>query len=457
MKRILSLIMCLTLVFTGCMLASCADTTMEELWQNVGTVETTSSNAPMTITVYGITDESTTPEAIELVEEALNKISVRKYNTKVDLILYPENVYASQIFSKVKMSVNSYNTKLLDKAKDEEEKEFIKSSNVNYIEYEGKLVEATNLPSDLVTAPLDIFLVYTPDEDSVVLDPESEYYNPILADGGMFDVLYGERALQPLNAKIKSGTYSPLRTSAYNAALSFATRPQYKNENATDVYGIPNNYIYGSYDFLIINEAIADRVYSGADKSVLATSPDALSAAIRELTAIKDQLDVTYIEKTFSSYAEYQAFADTQETFVFGHITGELSLQNLFESNYRYKAYIGKKNGITGARACDSMFCISPSTQNLDRSLDILLLLQTNEDFRNIVQYGVEGTHYQIGHDGNVTLTGGTDAEAKYLMEPKWCGNMFILLPADNMTKEVQMLAENDWKLARQQVKDILG
>jgi hypothetical protein len=160
----------------------------------------------MTITVYGITDESTTPEAIELVEEALNKISVRKYNTKVDLSLYPENVYASQIFSKVKMSVNSYNTKLLDKAKDEEEKEFIKSSNVNYIEYEGKLVEATNLPSDLVTAPLDIFLVYTPDEDSVVLDPESEYYNPILADGGMFDVLYGERALQPLNAKIKSGT-----------------------------------------------------------------------------------------------------------------------------------------------------------------------------------------------------------------------------------------------------------
>ena len=33
----------------------------------------------------------------------------------------------------------------------------------------------------------------------------------------------------------------------------------------------------------------------------------------------------------------------------------------------------------------------------------------------------------------------------------------FILIPSDEMTKEVQMLAENNWKLARQQVKDILG
>lgn len=456
MKRIVSLIMCLTLVFSACVFASCSDTTMQDLYDAASNVETTSSNAPMTITVYGITDESTTPEAIEKVEEALNKISVRKYNTKIDLILYPEEVYAAQIFAKVKMSVNSYNTKLLEKAKDEDEKNFIKESNVNYIDY-PTLVEATNLPSDLVTAPLDIFLVYTPDEDSVVFDEKSEYYNPILADGGMFNTLYMERALQPLNAKIKSGTYSPLRTSAYTQALSFVTRPQYKNENATDVYGIPNNYIYGSYDFVIMNREIVELVYSGADKSDLAKSPDAMSAAIRELTAMKDQLNVTYIEKTFASYAEYQAFADTQETFVFGYITGESSIQNLFESNHRYDAYVAKKNGITPGRACDSMFCISPSTQNLDRSLDVLLLLQTNEDFRNIFQYGVEGTHYQIGHDGNVTLTGGTDAEAKYLMDPKWCGNMFILIPSDEMTKEVQMLAENDWKLGRQQVKDILG
>ena len=456
MKRIVSLIMCLTLVFSACVFTACSDTTIQDLHVAAGTVETTSSNAPMTITIYGITDESTTPEAIEKVEEELNKISVRKYNTQVDLILYPEEVYAAQVFAKVKMAVNSFNTTRLEKAKDEDEKNFYKESNVNYIDYVG-LTEATNLPSDLVTAPLDIFLVYTPDEDSVVFDEKSEYYNPILADGGMFNVLYSERALEPLNAKIKNGTYSPLRTSAYTQALSFVTRPQYRNENATDVYGIPNNYVYGSYDFVIMNREIVDLVYSGADKSDLAKSPDAMSAAVRELTAMKDELNVTYIEKTFASYAEYQAFADTQETFAFGYITGEGSIQNLFESNYRYDAYVAKKNGITPGRACDSMFCISPSTQNLERSLDILLLLQTNEDFRNIFQYGVEGTHYQIGHDGNVTLTGGTDAEAKYLMDPKWCGNMFILTPSDGMTKEVQMLAENNWKLARQQVKEILG
>ena len=64
---------------------------------------------------------------------------------------------------------------------------------------------------------------------------------------------------------------------------------------------------------------------------------------------------------------------------------------------------------------------------------------------------------YQIGHDGNVTLTGGTEAEARYIMDPKWCGNMFLLIPSDNMSKEMQAMAANEWKLARQQVKDILG
>jgi len=459
MKRILSLVMCFMLVLGACVMASCSDNTINELKDKAGQVETTSSNKPMTITVYGITDASTTPEAIEKVEEALNQISVRKYNTKVDLILYPEEVYAAQMFAKIKMAVNSYNTKLLEKAQNndekEEELEFIKQSNVNYIEHEG-LVEATNLPSDLVTAPLDIFLVYTPEDGSPVLDPESEYYNPILADGGMFNVLHKERALQGLNVNIKSGTYSALRTTAYTQAINAVTRPQYKNENSTDIFGIPNNYVYGSYEFLLVNREVVEKVHAGADKSKLAESSTALEAAKAELSAMGD-FGADHLEMTFDSYADYQEFAETKETFAFGYIAGEKSLQALFESNPKYDVYMAKKTEIPQSRFCDSMFCISPATQDIARSLDILLLIQTNEDFRNILQYGVEGTHYQIGHDGTVTLTGGTEAEAKYRMEPKWCGNMFLLIPSDNMSKEMQAMAANDWKLARQQVKEILG
>lgn len=458
MKRIISLILCLAVVVSACMLSSCKEVTMEDLIETMGNPETTSSNLPMEITIYGITDESTTEQAIEKVEEALNTISVRKYNTTINLILYPEEVYAAQMFAKIKMAVNSYNTKLLGSTPAEkyEEIEFIKQSNVNYIEHVG-LKEASNLPSDLVSAPLDIFLVYTPEADSPVFDPESEYYSPILKDGGMFSVLHSERALLGLNSYIKSGTYSALKTIGYTQAVNAVTAPQYKNTDLTDIFAIPNNYLYGGYDFLLVNHEILDQVYSGEDKSYLATSEDARKAAMQELDGRQEELGFTYLEKTFSSYDEYQDFSETNETFLFGYMSGELSIKNLFENNPRYDVYTIEKKVPSNANYCESMFCISPATQDIERSLDILLLLQTNEEFRNIFQYGVEGTHFEVGHDGNVTLTGGTSAESKYLMNPKWCGNMFILTPSDGMSREMQMMAANDWKLAREQVKDILG
>ena len=170
-KRLLALLMCILLALSSFVMSACSESGggLETLAGD-GETKTASSNSPMTISIYSIRGEGTTDEAIELVEKALSTIAIRRYNTTIDLVLIDEEDYASQIFAKVRMSVNSYNTKRLgEKNLTLDDKNKIMASNVDYyydlagqsISYNIK--QSTNLPSELLNGELDIFLVYTPE------------------------------------------------------------------------------------------------------------------------------------------------------------------------------------------------------------------------------------------------------------------------------------------------------
>ena len=78
-KRIISLGLCLVMfamLFAGC-------------GQNKDATNTTTNTGdlPTTINLIGITDKSTTQEAIDFVEEALNKLTQTRYKTKIQLTL----------------------------------------------------------------------------------------------------------------------------------------------------------------------------------------------------------------------------------------------------------------------------------------------------------------------------------------------------------------------------------
>jgi ABC-type glycerol-3-phosphate transport system substrate-binding protein len=86
---LLAFIMAVPMLFTGCSSSNAksgGETTTET------TAPTTSDNA-MTITLYGITGESTTEEAIAKVQDEFNKYTEGKFNTHVILKLYTEDEY----------------------------------------------------------------------------------------------------------------------------------------------------------------------------------------------------------------------------------------------------------------------------------------------------------------------------------------------------------------------------
>ena len=69
MKRIISLVLCLGILAGALLFAGCGEAETPE----------TTETLPATINLLGITEESTTPEAVKAVEDALNKISKNRY------------------------------------------------------------------------------------------------------------------------------------------------------------------------------------------------------------------------------------------------------------------------------------------------------------------------------------------------------------------------------------------
>ncbi len=446
------------------------------------TVEPTTDEYPV-VSIFGIKEKGTTDTAIENVEAALSEISIRKYGVKVNLVLLEEEEYAPVLFSKVATEMGKYNTLVRDKiATDETDKRVLALKDVDYTGYKNfKTTEGINIPSEVTNSNLDIFLVYTPKADSPVLDPDSESYNPVLRNGGMFNILYEQRALFGLTNSL-TNDFAQLKSSAYPEALKAVTRETYEslidtnpNKNAKeDVYGIPNNIVYGGYEFIMFDNEYVSKVWSeNRDKADLyalkdGKDSDALTALVKELNACKANGEIAEdveVKKVFSSYQEFNDYVSNGGKFCVGLITGDISVKDLCAQSGRYEIYTRTVTAVSGVDLYESMFCISPSTRDsggrnnfsdvrLNYALQVLTLLNTDKDFRNIFQYGVRDTHYSLGRDGVVHITG--TAKERYIMDPLYCGNNFIIYPSDRMDEVTLELAKNNWTLGKKQVKEVL-
>ena len=72
-----------------------------------------------------------------------------------------------------------------------------------------------------------------------------------------------------------------------------------------------------------------------------------------------------------------------------------------------------------------SMFAVSSYTSDVNRSMEIITLLNTNETFRNLLQYGIRGVNYDLTEGELATRT----TDNLYVMDINKTGNMFIAYP----------------------------
>ncbi len=468
-RRLISLALCVIMVLSTFILGSC----------DGDPVVPPAEDYPK-ITIYGIKEEGTTDKAIKNVEAALSEIAIKKCGVAVELHLFTEEEYAPILFSKVKAEMERYNNEVESlRPEDEENMDVVLEEllatlkDVDYSGYEDIKV-SEELPEDVANASLDIFLAYTPKADSPVLDPESESYNPVLKDCGMFNILFEQNALYGLLSKLESD-FTELNSSVYPKAFSAIKNQVYALTGiyTGEVYGIPNTTTYGGYEFILFDNEYVSKVWQPErDKADLVAvteeggDSDALTALIAELTACKANGEIpedVEIRKEFASYEEYSAYVLSGGKMCIGIVNGGLSVKELCEQSGRYQVEQRKVNSTTNKTLIESMFCISPSAMRiedgelsetrLDQALNVLTLLNTNEEFRNVFQYGVKDTHYSLGRDGVAHITG--TLTERYVMDPLYCGNCLIMYPSDMMDAEQLGLAENNWGLGKLQIKEV--
>ena len=84
-----------------------------------------------------------------------------------------------------------------------------------------------------------------------------------------------------------------------------------------------------------------------------------------------------------------------------------------------------------------NMFGVCAYTKSVSRSMEIVTYLNTNSDFRNILQYGVENTHYRLLKNEQGSVIGIERLTNSYMMNIFATGNAFIAYPEPDMSYDI--------------------
>ncbi len=283
-----------------------------------------------------------------------------------------------------------------------------------------------------------------------------------------------------------------------SSALLKAAR--YKN----NIYAIPNNNVIGEYTYMLIDKQLFDKYYYTASVPDIHGVVD-LGSFLEDIAAYEKDVmpinaDVNYCMNMIAHYWDIDpksynvtgnfsilgyAYQNTDRVnrgdialkfdSLFANDTYKNALKNLMD--FHYKGYFGtaaegQKSAVsfvTGAASdaaaykddyyvvvvdyplasdqdiYDNMFAISAYSSNISKSMQVITLLNTDETFRNLFLYGIEGTNYTRNSDGTVTPTRGN----KYKMDIAKTGNEFLAYVPEGTNLEL-------WEYAKQQNREAL-
>ena len=340
MKRILSLILCLGMLAGVLLMAGCGDS---ETSGSTGTL-------PATINMLGITEESTTPEAVQAVEDALNKITKNRYKTKVNLTLVTADEYIALIEERVAAAeeektrlaaIAKYNT-LAQKEANNAEK-LLASEKKSTSKWTKKV-------TSVIASTISTGEVYSAEETTVYEDGKIETVYPeaespidivMIAGKEMYDYLDSKgyllsiaRTLETDFTKFKQYIYP-----TFFDQLSAITG---------DIKAIPNNNLLAEYTYLVVDKTLADKY--DFDVDAVDNYEDLDAAAEGEegfLTQIKKNEDVIPFATVPDALGIYQYFdgdipVGTYFDPIYGYSVSEgtdFTIQNLF-SIPEYQAHL---------------------------------------------------------------------------------------------------------------------
>ncbi len=458
-KRILCLLLAILTVLS-CALVGCTEPEDgagdENLNSNVST-----ARAPKTLNMWVVTEEETTEEAQKQVQAAFSAYTEETYTTKVNLIFSTKEEYEAKLDAQFALT----------------------DSRNHDTNFSGSFEQPEEITTEIDPETGMTMMVYptaSKYQVDIVLITGKDMLNKYIAAD--YDSTTKEGRLKSMNTALNNAS-KIIRSYIYNILFDNA------KVNGT-WYAVPNNDLIGEYTFMMINREMADKYYFNesdfsvfgdlndrGEKTPVAKLIDAIAQnedlnKIAPMYAMADYPMVEYWGKngamsvlasfynspnatlgyfpglsTVFSDRNYNAYmnlmyhckengyfmTEGQESFGVGIMTGDYSLIRQYSDDY-YVRVLDYPH-LNDEAIFDSMFAVTKYTTDIDRSMEIITDLTCKSELRNILQYGVEGVHYEFNDDGEVSRKLG-DANNIYKMDVSYTGNILTAYPEEGVTKE---------------------
>ena len=149
-------------------------------------------------------------------------------------------------------------------------------------------------------------------------------------------------------------------------------------------------------------------------------------------------------------YPIYTEEVDFSQKFGAAYLKGNNDIPEKYEEDYyvlRHKGPVAETSEVYS-----SMFAVSNYSTDPMRCMEVITLINTNEEFRNLLLYGVENETYTVDEITGIIHRIKTPIEGTnvvYSMDMYKTGNLFLVWPNSDMTETEMMYAANDWELAK--------
>jgi len=437
--------------------------------------------SPMTVTLYGITGESTTEEAIKLVQDAMNSYTEGNFNTHIILRLFTEDEYYEKLdegFAAIEKRIEEEEEE--ERRKKEEEKENKKN---------GVTTEKVEEPEDVVTEAetyvdeYGIKKTVYPEENGTQVD--------------IFMLRGFDKLIEYYNRDITATLDSSLSTSSAKLLKTYVNPIFFKTGTVDNMLmGICNNRYIGEYTYLLINKDLCDKYYYNPNdlaslpelyeylEDMNTTEPgvytmynvpeypyesfegisfignfineetnyDSLSypRVLSDTPAFRRGMQAIYNIKTSGYVVKGDEYALPEgKEFAAAYIKGGPDIVEKYSNDYYTIVY--QNPYATADEASGTMFCVSNYASDVNRCMQIINAINTNEHLRNTFQYGVEDVHYEYDEFTNFVEVKNDD----YSMRMEDTGNMFLLRPSSLMDETMLYYAKDNWAAAKQQNLDM--
>ena len=218
--------------------------------------------------------------------------------------------------------------------------------------------------------------------------------------------------LANLTSYFDTRDYGRLNSEITASLLEASKITKKTNDSVTkSLYSIPNDHVVGTYEYLVINKAVARDMlhYSNELLASFKTDED-----IAELISDIEKLGYDPSEIVYRTSGPYELKQTIEGQGNFCNVTAYPTVDE-------YTAF-------------SSAFAIVNRHEDyVERAMEIIYELHNPDDhyLRNLIQYGVELTNYTLDESGKVVSF--TEGENVYNMNPLYTGNIFYALYSDKI------------------------